>query len=139
MIEGLGPLVRDLPIDHMGRPDVTAGLDQPDFRTLLELLAGGRCWVKLSGLYRVSADEPGHEAVAPFVRALVEANPERLLWGSDWPHTGKHPESASEGAPVVDHRPIDDGLHLSRLVAFAGENAMQRILVDNPATLYGFS
>jgi predicted TIM-barrel fold metal-dependent hydrolase len=143
MIEALGPLVRDLPVDvvfdHMGRPEVTAGLDQPGFRTLLDLLAGGRCWVKLSGLYRVSAAEPGHEAVAPFVRALLDANPERLLWGSDWPHTGKHPESALEEAPFVDYRPIDDGLHLSRFAAFAGEAAMRRVLVDNPATLYGFS
>jgi predicted TIM-barrel fold metal-dependent hydrolase len=143
MIEALGPLVQDLPVDvvfdHMGRPDVARGLDQPGFRTLLDLLGRGRCWVKLSGLYRVSADGPGYEEVEPFVGALVEANLERLLWGSDWPHTGKHPESALEQAPFVEYRPIDDGLHLARFAAWAGEAAMRRILVDNPAALYGFA
>jgi predicted TIM-barrel fold metal-dependent hydrolase len=143
MIEALGPIVRDLPVDvvfdHMGHPDAALGLDQPGFRALLDLLGRGRCWVKLSGLYRLSAEHPSYDEIAPFVRALVSANPERLLWGSDWPHTGNHPQSTLKEAPFVDHRPIDNGLHLYRFVAFAGETAMRRILVDNPATLYGFS
>jgi predicted TIM-barrel fold metal-dependent hydrolase len=72
-------------IDHMGGFDVNAGVDDPGFRCLLELLASGKAWVKLCA-YRNLLQAPDWQAGRPFQQAMTQANPERLLWGSDWPH-----------------------------------------------------
>lgn len=115
-------------IDHMARVDAAAGVDQPSFQSLLELLAGDdRAWVKISGAERLTAGgAPPYSDVVPFASALVAAAPDRLLWGTDWPH------------PNVREMP-DDG----DLVDFLGEmvpdeRTRNRILVDNPETLYDF-
>ncbi len=127
------PLLALLPcpyaIDHMGRIDATAGLDQEPFRALLALLhQGDRCWVKLSGAERLTAaGPPPYDDVVPFAKALIAAAPDRVLWGTDWPH------------PNVRHMP-DDGDLVDLLAAFVpDEDVRHRILVDNPARLYDFA
>jgi len=112
-------------VEHLGRPDVAAGTDAPGFAMLRRLVENGT-WVKLSGVYRVAS--PPYAAADPFVAALVEANGERCLWGSDWPHLG------APGAEPPDAGQLVDAFH--QAVPDAGSR--QRILVDNPAALYGF-
>jgi predicted TIM-barrel fold metal-dependent hydrolase len=114
-------------IDHMGHPSVSAGTDAPAFRTLLRALADGRCWVKLSGAYRLSKSHPGYPEATPFARALVAANPEQLVWGSDWPH------------PNFDG-PMPNDAELVDLLAdwIPDARTRQQVLVDNPARLYDF-
>jgi predicted TIM-barrel fold metal-dependent hydrolase len=114
-------------IDHMARVPVTQGVEQQPFQQLLELMRDERCWVKISGAERLTADgPPPYDDVVPFARALIAAAPDRVLWGTDWPH------------PNVRHMP-DDGDLLDLLAAFAPDPAVRRrILVDNPETLYDF-
>ncbi len=112
--------------DHIGWPDPAAGVDQPGFAALRRLMAEGHAWVKLSGLYRV-ADAPW-TATDDFVAALVAANPERCLWGSDWPHIMLNGTAMPDAGRLMD-RFMD---------TVTGSADRQRILVDNPAALYGF-
>ncbi|WCM94736.1 amidohydrolase family protein [Acidovorax sp. NCPPB 2350] len=111
-------------LDHMGGFDVAAGVDDPGFRCLLELLATGRVWVKLC-VYRNVPGMTDLEAGRPFHDQLVQANPYRMLWGSDWPHLRVTPRP---DAALLLHRFKD-------WVDNAG--TMERILVHNPALLYG--
>ena len=115
-------------IDHMARVDATKGVDQEPFRQLLSLMTDERCWVKISGAERLTADgAPPYDDVTPYAQALIAAAPDRILWGTDWPH------------PNVRHMP-DDGDLLDQLAAFAPDRVTRdRILVDNPARLYDFS
>jgi predicted TIM-barrel fold metal-dependent hydrolase len=115
-------------IDHMARVDAAAGLDQPPFRALLALLGDERCWVKVSGAERLTAGgPPTYDDVVPYARALIAAAPDRVLWGTDWPH------------PNVRHMP-DDGDLVDLVADFApDEETRVRILVDNPARLYDFA
>jgi 2-pyrone-4,6-dicarboxylate lactonase len=114
-------------IDHMGRVPVTDGLDQEPFQQLLELMKDERCWVKISGAERLTKDgPPPYDDVVPFAQALIAAAPDRVLWGTDWPH------------PNVRHMP-DDGDLLDLLAKFAPDKALRdQILVRNPETLYDF-
>lgn len=113
-------------LDHMGWPDLAAGTDEPGFEALLGLVADGAVWVKLSGCFRF-CDAPYEEADA-HVAALVEANPERCLWGSDWPYL-----------MMADAKTPDPGKLLDALFrAMPNDTARDRIMVDNPAELYGF-
>lgn len=113
-------------IDHFGRIDPRGGLRQPAFLALARLVDSGRCWVKLSAPYRIDLDGPPWRQVAPFARELVRRNPERMVWGTDWPH------------PDVAAVPPDPAL-LDVLEDWVPQDgARQRILVDNPAKLYGF-
>jgi predicted TIM-barrel fold metal-dependent hydrolase len=111
----------------MGYIPTAAGLDDPGFRELCKLLKEADCWVKISGANRISsALIPYHDTV-PFAQALVATRPERVVWGSDWPHV------AIEG-PMVN-----DGVLLDLLAEWVPDEATRnRILVDNPAALYGF-
>lgn len=130
-IVALAPLLGALPvplvIDHMGLNDP----EQPDTAAqalVLRLLDAGNCWVKLSGAYMRSAlHGPAYADTLPWGRALVQAAPERLVWGSDWPHTTETPGTVND-ADLVD------------LLQQCCDSAatMDRILVDNPARLYGF-
>lgn len=115
-------------IDHMARVDASRGTDQPPFQHLLERLRDERCWVKVSGAERLTQDgPPPYDDVVPFARALIEAAPDRTLWGTDWPH------------PNVRHVP-DDGDLLDLLADFAPDEATRdSILVDNPGRLYDFA
>ena len=114
-------------IDHMARVDASAGLDQEPFGALLELMRDERAWVKVSGAERLSRDgTPPYDDVVPYAQALIAAAPERILWGTDWPH------------PNVRHMP-DDGDLVDVLALFASDEVIRnRILVDNPETLYDF-
>ncbi len=114
-------------IDHMARVDAPAGLEQAPFQRLLELMKDDRCWVKISGAERLTGDgPPPYDDVVPFARALIAAAPDRVLWGTDWPH------------PNVRAMP-DDGDLLDVLADYAPDEATRkRILVDNPETLYPF-
>jgi predicted TIM-barrel fold metal-dependent hydrolase len=138
----LAPVLRNLDIpvviDHMGMAKAALGPSQPGFDKLVELVCDG-VWVKVSGVYRVSDAAPGYANAAPIAKALIAANPERVIWGSDWPHTGKHANAKLDAAPRIEYRPLDDGRLLSLLGDWAGDDvALKRILADNPAALYGF-
>ncbi|MBI3374865.1 MAG: amidohydrolase family protein [Betaproteobacteria bacterium] len=114
-----------LVLDHMARFDVTRGVQDAAFQELLELLTGGSVWVKMSPA-RNSKLFPDFEDVRPFHDALARTNPDRLLWGSDWPYL-----RMGEATP--------DAGHLLDLLDFwCGEDGLRhKILVDNPARLYG--
>lgn len=141
-LEPLAPALLALPvpvvIDHFGliAPRVEA---EPQVGTLIDLLESGRVWVKLSAPYRI-ADDPFDPAVAPLARRLAAANPERVVWGSDWPHTPPHGGHPVAGDREVPYRGLDTGALLALVREwFAGEEAMiARLLVENPARLYDF-
>ena len=120
-------------IDHLGQIDPAAGERQPGFLAMLRLLESGRGWIKLCA-YRSDLSGPPFVRAAPFVRALAAAAPERLVWGTDWPHP-----NLPERAPGVPMPMPDDGDLLDALgFWFEDREALSRILVANPARLYGF-
>lgn len=131
-IVALAPVLQALPvplvIDHLGRIDPAEGPSAQAFGVLRRLLDSGNTWVKLSGAYMRSAVQgPSYADTLPLGQALVRAAPSHLVWGSDWPHTTEAPGTVND-ADLVD-----------LLRAWAGSAAaMDRILVDNPARLYGF-
>ena len=123
--------------DHFGGAQAAGGVDQPGFAALLALVGSGKAYVKVSGHYRSSTKAPAFDDVAPLARALIAANPERILWGTDWPHP-HHADPGKEMEPTPSFD-IDDGLALAQLPRWAPTAATRRkILVDNPARLYGF-
>ena len=114
-------------IDHMGRTDALAGTGTRGFQSLVKLVGDGGCWVKLSGAHRLSNNAPDYPEAKPFHEALVRANPERLVWGSDWPH------------PRIEGDMPDAGKLLDLFNEWTPDAATRkRILADNPAQLYGF-
>ena len=115
-------------IDHMGRVPVTAGVEQEPFQRLLDLMADERCWMKISGAERLTAGGAApYDDVVPFARALIDAAPDRVLWGTDWPH------------PNVRAMP-DDGDLVDVLAEFAPDPVVrEQILVRNPESLYPFA
>lgn len=115
-------------IAHFGYIPAALGVEHPAFREFLALVRDGGCWVKLSGSYRVTAlRATPYDDVLPFARALVAARPERMLWGTDWPH------------PISPVPMPNDGDLLDQLADWVPDEATRkRILCDNPATLYGF-
>ena len=115
-------------IDHMGVVDASAGLDQPAFQKLLSLVKRDeKCWVKITGPERITRTGPPFHDAVPFARALIEAAPHRVLWGTDWPH------------PNVPYMPNDGDL--MDLVPLYAPDAEHRrfLLVDNPARLFRFA
>jgi 2-pyrone-4,6-dicarboxylate lactonase len=126
LVTGLGVPVS---VGHIGYTRVDRGLDHPGYQEFLAMLRDGFGWVKLSGLFRISS-EPAlpYSDTAHFARAVIEAAPDRIVWGSDWPH-------------VMQRGPMpDDGKLLDLLADWVPEAAeRRRILVDNPARLYGFA
>jgi predicted TIM-barrel fold metal-dependent hydrolase len=123
--------------DHFAGLKAALGPSQPGYDVVLDLVTSGRAYVKISGAYRVSDKGPDFADALPMAQALVAANPDRILWGSDWPHTGTVKRPPTEITPPVA---IDDGLLLDQLVKWVPDPATRRkILVDNPARLYGFA
>lgn len=124
-------VLRELPtdavIDHLGSLRPSAGLGQPGFQSLLRLVRTGRCWVKLSCGYRMSAVAPPYEDMVPYVQALLSLRPDRLLWASDWPHV------SFEGA-----MPNTTDLLDQMLTWVPDERQRNQIFVRNPELLYGF-
>ena len=113
-------------IDHMGHAPVAMGLNTPGFAALHHLVSNHGFWVKLSGAYRISNDHSGYADVCPLAKSLIDAAPERMVWGSDWPHVS------------LTQMP-DTGALLNLLGKWVpDENLRHQILVENPARLYGF-
>jgi len=143
MIAAIKPLVLASPVpavfDHFGGAQAELGVDQPGFSDLVDLVKSGKAYVKISGAYRSSKKAPDYADVVPLAKALIAANPERIIWGTDWPH----PNSVTApGKQITDVTPlfqIDDGRLLNQLAVWAPDAATRKtILVDNPARLYGF-
>jgi predicted TIM-barrel fold metal-dependent hydrolase len=131
----------DVPVvfDHFGGTVAASGLEQPGFNDLLELLRAGKAYVKISGAYRASSRGPDYADVTPFARAMIGANAERVLWGSDWPHPDTASQPGRKATDISPLLPIDDGRLLNQLAVWAPDAAVRKkILVDNPARLYGF-
>tara|TARA_R110002020_G_scaffold5841_7_gene24008 strand:+ start:37254 stop:38126 length:873 start_codon:yes stop_codon:yes gene_type:complete len=129
LTEALMPAMRKLPVpyivDHMGMFLARDGVDQKGFQDLLRLTESGNCWIKLTGVYRMSQQEPDFDDSVLFARALADRSPGRLIWGTDFPHLS------------FDHL---DSVSLFNLLAkwFPDEDVRNRILVTNPSELFGF-
>ena len=129
-LEELIPFLESLPtvivVDHMGRPDVNNGVDHPDFKRFVDLLArNDNIWTKVSCPERLTVAGPPYDDVVPFARHLVEAFPDRVLWGTDWPHPN-----------MKSHVP-DDGQLVDVIPRIAPTAALQQaLLIDNPMRLY---
>jgi predicted TIM-barrel fold metal-dependent hydrolase len=128
-----------LVIDHFACADAALGPDQPGLDAIYDLLRSGKIYVKISGGYR-SSKLAGYPDVAPLAQALIAANADHILWGTDWPHPG-----GGQGKPIIDFTaiepfiPVDDGFALNRLNEWCADRAtLEKILVANPARLYGF-
>lgn len=134
----IGEMPTPLVIDHFGHMRAEQGLDQPGCAAMLRMLESGRAYVKLSAAQRVSS-QPDCADAAVLAQALINANPERVLWGSDWPHPGGKPGAARNVAIMEPFNPVDDGVALNRAAAWAGSaEHIRKLLVENPARLYGF-
>ncbi|MCS0496535.1 amidohydrolase family protein [Ancylobacter sp. MQZ15Z-1] len=136
LLAGLADEIAALPVttvlDHFARPKPDGANIAHDARRILRLLERGTAYVKLSAPRRLA--DPDSPALARWARALIGANAERVLWGSDWPH----PRAGASAGEIF--YPEDDGLVLDRLAGWAnGATTLRRILVDNPARLYGFT
>jgi 2-pyrone-4,6-dicarboxylate lactonase len=130
-IREFAPILSALPtryvVDHMGTIAAANGLDDPEFKALLELQKNDeKCWVKITGLERASAGGPPFHDAVPFARSLIANAPDRVIWGTDWPH------------PNVKIMPNDGDL-VDLIPLYAPEPAIrQKLLVDNPARLFKF-
>jgi 2-pyrone-4,6-dicarboxylate lactonase len=114
-------------VDHMGRPDVSRPIDGPEFQRLIRLLAEhDNVWTKVSCPERLSrTGPPGYDDVVPFARHLVERFPDRVLWGTDWPH------------PNLKHHMPDDGELVDAIPRIAPTAELQhKLLIENPMRLY---
>ena len=131
-IIGQMQLLENMPInfviDHQGRPLGKQGTDCEGFQALLNLIRNSEnCWVKLSSWYRQSAAGPPYEDMRPFIEALVEARPDKLIWGSNWPH------------PNFNGKMPNDADLLQQMIDWSGSMELaETILVNNPSRLFGF-
>ena len=131
-IAGIEDLLLRVPspivFDHLGRLAQPDALDSPGFKTISKLIDKGKTWVKLSGAYQDSkVGAPSYSDTIPVARAYIKAAPQRVVWASDWPH------------PTEKEKP-DDAVLFDLLAEWAPDPASRMlILVQNPATLYGFS
>ncbi|MEP3891940.1 MAG: amidohydrolase family protein [Hellea sp.] len=129
-LEEITPFLESIPtivvIDHMGRPDVSLGAEDKQFNRFVKLISdNANFWVKVSCPERLSVEGPPYDDVVPFARTLVERFPDRVLWGTDWPHPN-----------MKTHTP-DDGLLVDRIPHIAPTAELQRkLLVSNPMNLY---
>jgi predicted TIM-barrel fold metal-dependent hydrolase len=138
MISALEDLVAASPVpvvfDHFGGASEDLGPQQPGFADLVELVRSGKAYVKISV---TAGPRPDYAGFAPLAKMLIAANPERIVWGTNWPHP-----NSSSGRKPTELTPlfqVDDGLVLNLLPAWAPDAAIRKkILVDNPAKLYAF-
>ena len=112
-------------LDHFAYPDVVVGTEGVGFQAMLRSLEGGRVWVKLSSLYR--QDGPLHDRLDPFIEAAVATNPERVVWGSNWPHV-RWDGSMPDETDLINN--------VTRLLS---SSQTRRVFCENPALLYDFS
>jgi predicted TIM-barrel fold metal-dependent hydrolase len=126
----LGALGIDVVFGHLGYVKADKGTDTPGFQALLRLMRSGRAWVKFTGAYRISTGLTPHSDTNAFAHALVEIAPDRIVWGTDWPHV-----MAKWSIPMPN-----DGEHADILLNWIPDAATRkRVLVDNAAALYGFA
>jgi predicted TIM-barrel fold metal-dependent hydrolase len=143
VFDALRDTIAELPttlvIDHFACADAALGPQQPGLEAIYDLLRSGKIYVKISGGYR-SSKLPGYPDVAPLARALIAANVDRVLWGTDWPHPGGgQGKPAEDLAAIEPFISVDDGFALNRLNEWCGDRAaLEKILVANPVRLYGF-
>jgi predicted TIM-barrel fold metal-dependent hydrolase len=143
VISAIKDLVASAPVpvvfDHFGGAQAASGVDQPGFADLLELVKSGKAYVKISGAYRASKLAPDYPDAAPLARALIAANAERIVWGTDWPHPDSVTPADRKVTDVTPLFQIDDGRLFNQLAVWAPEEAIRsKILVENPVRLYGF-
>src|SRR5260370_4631960 len=144
MISAIKELVAAAPVpivfDHFGGAQAALGVDQPGFADLLELVKSGKAYVKISGAYRASKLAPDYPDAAPLARALIAANADRIVWGTDWPHPDSVTPPERKVTDVTPLFQIDDGRLFNQLPVWApGVAIRSKILVANPAPLYCFS
>jgi predicted TIM-barrel fold metal-dependent hydrolase len=143
MVDAIREQVAASPIpvvfDHFGGAQASLGTGQPGFDALLTLVRSGKAYVKISGAYRSSHARPDYADVAPLAKALIAANLQRVVWGTDWPHPDSSAVAGRAATDLAPLLPIDDGRLLNQLEAWAPSAAERKaILVDNPARLYGY-
>jgi predicted TIM-barrel fold metal-dependent hydrolase len=143
MIAALKDLVATSPVpvvfDHFGGAEADLGVQQSGFPDLVDLVRSGKAYVKISGVYRCSQLAPDYADAVPLAQALIAANPDRILWGTDWPHPGSTPMPGRTATDVTPLIQVDDGRLMNLLPAWAPDAATRRkILVTNPARLYAF-
>lgn len=141
VVTALAEVLRSAPcpivLDHMG--GARAGQSDSDLSILHSLLRHGNCWVKVSGAYRVSLHADDHRDTVPIAHALLKANPDNIVWGSDWPHTSEHPGKPEAKPLPIAFRSIVPASLLSLLAEQCDDQTLfNRVLADNPARLYGF-
>ena len=125
--------------DHFGGAQAAGGVQQPGFDALVALVQSGKAYVKLSAPYRGSTAAPAYGDMAPLARALIAANPQRILWGSDWPHPSTAADAVNRETGLSPRLPIDDVAVLDQLQVWLPAMPQRRVvLVDNPARLYGW-
>jgi predicted TIM-barrel fold metal-dependent hydrolase len=142
VVDAIGDLVAaaSIPVvfDHFGGAQGSLGTEQAGFATLVTLVRSGHAYVKISAPYLSSTRAPDYLDVAPLAKVLLTANPERLVWATNWPHPG----ARGPGRSITDITPlraIDDGRVFNLLPTWVPDAAQRKtILVDNPARLYGF-
>jgi predicted TIM-barrel fold metal-dependent hydrolase len=143
LVTAIKDIVKSAPMplvfDHFGGATASLGTDQPGFADLLQLVKSGKAYVKISGAYRASSQGPDYPDVAPLAKALIAANPDRIVWGTDWPHPDSVTPPGKKPTDVTPLYQIDDGRLLNQLAVWAPDASVrQKILVENPARLYGF-
>ena len=143
MIAAIKDVVAASPVpvvfDHFGGARAELGPQQPGFDALVELVQSGKAYVKISGADRVSNLAPDYADVVPLAKALIAANPERVVWGTDWPHPNAATPPGRKPTDVTPLLQIDDGRLLNQLPVWAPDPEIrQKILVDNPVRLYRF-
>jgi predicted TIM-barrel fold metal-dependent hydrolase len=143
----LVPAIKDLvatspvPVvfDHFGGAESSLGLEQPGWSDLVTLVQTGKAYVKISGAYRLSKLAPDYPDAVPFARALIAANADRIVWGTDWPHPNSVTSPDRKPTDLTPLFQIDDGRLFNQFPVWAPDAATRKkILVDNPARLYGF-
>jgi predicted TIM-barrel fold metal-dependent hydrolase len=143
MITAVKDLVMASPVpvvfDHFGGAQAAQGIEQPGFADLVDLVKSGKAYVKISGAYRASKLAPDYADCIPLAQTLIAANADRIVWGTDWPHPDPVTPPGKQISDVTPLFQIDDGRPLNQLPVWAPDAAIRKkILVDNPAQLYGF-
>jgi predicted TIM-barrel fold metal-dependent hydrolase len=143
VIQGINDLVMAAAVpvvfDHFGGAQASLGTEQVGFAALVNLVRAGKAYVKISAPYLASTQAPDYPDVVPFARALVAANPERLLWATNWPHPDSARTPGRKPTDIAPLQKIDDGRVFNLLAIWVPDRAQRKtILVENPARLYGF-
>jgi predicted TIM-barrel fold metal-dependent hydrolase len=125
--------------DHFAGAQAALGPQQPGFGDVLNLVKSGKAYVKISGAYRASKAAPDYTDVIPLAQALIAANPDRILWGTDWPHPDSVIPPGKKPTDVTPLFQVDDGRLFNQLLLWAPDATIrEKILVTNPTRLYGF-